>query len=54
MQTCHNAHIKTLLTHVVVLAKPFTVFDCLYVNGIFGNWETGLVSNLHVFKCEPF
>ena len=27
-------HIKTLLIHAVSFAKPFMVFDCLYVNGI--------------------
>ena len=24
-------HVKTLLTHAVAFAKPFMVFDCLYV-----------------------
>ena len=33
-------HIKTLLKHAVSFAKPFMVFDCLYVNGIS---EIGLV-----------
>ena len=28
-------HIRTLLAHAVSFAKPFMVFDCLYVTGIF-------------------
>ena len=27
-----KCHITTLLTHAVSFAKPFMVFDCLYVN----------------------
>ena len=27
-------HIKTLLTLAVSFAKPFMVFDCLYVNAV--------------------
>ena len=33
-------HIKTLLIHAVSFAKPFMVFDCLYV---VEHFETGLV-----------
>ena len=51
MRTCHT---RTLLTHVVSIANHFMVFDCLYVNHKMEYFETGLVYNLHVFKCGAF